>query len=368
MSADQRPRHARPRGDDPSGRAVLGVGVLGAGPVTQAIHLPTLARLTDRFAVRHVMDVDGAVAAATAARVGAAHSGTLEELLADEDVDVVAVCSPPQFHADQVIAALRAGKRAVLCEKPFATSRAEAEQIAAVSVETGVPVLVGAMHTFDPGWTAARRAWGDLPARAHTVRSSIVLPPNPRFEDFATEVHDRAPFPTGRALDPAARAGLLSAGVLGLAIHDLPLVREFLPRGARVRVHDADLLSPFGYGITLSAGDRHAVLVAAMHGHWAPRWELDVIADDQALHVEFTPSYVHAGSAVATLTAADGSSRTFGPYDRNGYEVEWRTLHDLAHGDAGAAPSLTTLIDDLVLAVDIAEAAAAAVLPPEAAA
>ena len=51
--------------------ASLGVGILGAGPVTQAIHLPTLTTLDDRFRVVHVMDVNADVAATVAARTGA---------------------------------------------------------------------------------------------------------------------------------------------------------------------------------------------------------------------------------------------------------------------------------------------------------
>ena len=35
----------------------LGVGFIGAGAVTQAIHLPTLARLTAEFEIRQVFDV-----------------------------------------------------------------------------------------------------------------------------------------------------------------------------------------------------------------------------------------------------------------------------------------------------------------------
>ena len=46
----------------------LGVGILGAGPVTQAIHLPTLARLPDKFRVIAVMDIDAQVASSVAAR------------------------------------------------------------------------------------------------------------------------------------------------------------------------------------------------------------------------------------------------------------------------------------------------------------
>jgi len=114
-----------------------------SGPVTQAIHLPALARLTDLFTVRAVMDVSEATAAEVAARVSARATTSVDDLLQDATVEVVAVCSPHQFHAEQVIAACRAGKRAVLCEKPFATTTDEASRIAQVSVETGVPIIVG---------------------------------------------------------------------------------------------------------------------------------------------------------------------------------------------------------------------------------
>jgi myo-inositol 2-dehydrogenase / D-chiro-inositol 1-dehydrogenase len=49
----------------------LGVGFVGAGPVTQAIHLPTLARLTELFTVTHVTDIADEIAASVAARVAA---------------------------------------------------------------------------------------------------------------------------------------------------------------------------------------------------------------------------------------------------------------------------------------------------------
>ena len=227
-------------------RGKIGVGFLGAGPVTQAIHLPTLARLTETFAVVHVNDIDATVAASVAGRVGAAHSTRIDALLDDPRVEVVAICSPHRFHAAQVIAACRAGKKAVLCEKPFAMSGEEATEIAAVSAETGVPIIVGAMHTFDPAWKAAVANWGDLPATSHTIRSSIVLPPNPRFEDFATEVITRPTFPSRDLDDVEVRAAMVHGGVMGLAIHDLPLVRALLPRFDDVKVLRAHVIAPLG--------------------------------------------------------------------------------------------------------------------------
>ncbi|WP_427885517.1 Gfo/Idh/MocA family protein [Kribbella sp. GL6] len=340
-------------------QSTLGVGFLGAGPVTQAIHLPAMARLTDHFTVRHVNDVDAAVAQGVAGNAGTAYSTSLEALLDDPRVDVVAICSPHAYHAEQAIAACRAGKKAVLCEKPLAMSAAEAALIATVSAETGVPVLVGAMHTFDPGWRAAVASWGDLPATSHTIRSSVVLPPNARFEDLATEVISRAAFPAVDVSDVEVRASMVHAGVMGLAVHDLPLIRSLLPRYDDLRVLCADLLTPFGYRILMVAGGKVIELHAVMSQTWQPSWVLEAYADDQVLHTEFTPSYVHAGSAVSTLTTA-GSARVFGPSRANGYEAEWLELAAVVRGEV-APPDLDGLVDDLQFTVAVADAAADAV-------
>ncbi len=340
-------------------QSIIGIGFLGAGPVTQAIHLPTLARLGDDFAIRHVTDIDAAVAEAVAGRVGAVHSTSVDPLLDDPAVEVVAICSPHTFHAEQLIAACRAGKKAVLCEKPLAMSAAEAAAIAAVSAETGVPIVVGAMHTFDPGWRAAVAHWGDLPQSSHTIRSSIVLPPNSRFEDVATEVLSRPSFPTPDLTDVEVLAGMVHAGVMGLAIHDLPLIRSLLPRYDDLRVIDAMFLAPFGYRILFVAGGKSIELHAAMSQTWQPNWVLEVFADDQVLQVEFTPSFVHAGSAISTLTTSE-SARVFGPTDVNGYEAEWRELAAIVRGES-APPSTGDLVEDLRFALAVADAAAEAV-------
>ncbi|WP_462200214.1 Gfo/Idh/MocA family protein [Arthrobacter sp. B2a2-09] len=329
--------------------------------MTQAIHLPSLARLRDLFEVRHIMDVDPAVAESVASRVGARFSTSMDELLADPEVDVVAICSPHQFHAAQVTAACRAGKKAVLCEKPFAMNGEEAARISAVSAETGVPIIVGAMHTFDPGWLAAEAAWGNLPEQVHTIRSSIVLPPNPRFEDFATEIVGRpeASAPeasTPNHVEPAAAKAMLRGGVMGLAIHDLPLVRRFVPDFQSVEVLHAEVLQPFGYVISLRTATRTIELRAAMNSTWKPEWTFQAIGDEAQLTVSFTPSYVHSGSATAQIARA-GSAIQLGPYGHNGYEGEWRKLAELARGK-GEAPPARTLIDDLEFALSIADGAA----------
>ena len=55
-------------------RMRYGVGIIGAGPGVAALHLPTLARLSDAFEVVHIADAGSGRAEQLAARVGARFS------------------------------------------------------------------------------------------------------------------------------------------------------------------------------------------------------------------------------------------------------------------------------------------------------
>jgi myo-inositol 2-dehydrogenase/D-chiro-inositol 1-dehydrogenase len=326
--------------------ATVGVGLLGAGPVTQAIHLPAIATLGDRLRVAHVMDVDAGVAAAVAGRVGARHTTDVGVLLDDPAVDVVAICSPHRFHAEQVEAACAAGKRAILCEKPLAIDPDGRARIVRASTESGVPVIVGTMHVYDPAVGAASRAWGDLPDTARFVRSITVLPPNDRFVELSTELHASAPA-------GSAPADVLTDGILGLATHDLPLVRRFVPAVENVTV--ARALRPWGYEVTFTGGGRTVQMLAAFHAHWRPDWTLTVWGDGRELRAEFPPSYVLGGSAAVTLRGTDGEQRW--RFDENGYQAEWRHVADVATGRAAPAVSVQEAAADLDYALALAGAA-----------
>ena len=333
----------------------MGVGLIGAGPVTQAIHLPTLASLGDRLRVTHVMDVDASVAAAVAARASARHTSDLDALLDDPAVDVVAICSPHQFHADQVAAACAAGKRAILCEKPLAIDSQGRDRVVNASVQSGVPVIVGAMHVYDPAVVAASRAWGDLPETARFVRSITVLPPNDRFVELSTDLGASPQTRSAPAgANPAeARAEVIAGGILGLATHELPLVRHFAPAVEDLAV--ARVLQPWGYDITFTGGDCTVQMLAFHHRHWRPDWTLTVWGDERELHVEFPPSYVLAGSAAVTLGGPEGERRW--RFDENGYQAEWRHVADVATGRCAPAVSIHDAAADLDYALTLADAA-----------
>jgi myo-inositol 2-dehydrogenase / D-chiro-inositol 1-dehydrogenase len=335
----------------------LGVGIIGAGAVTQAIHLPTLAVLSDRLRVAHVFDVDEASARWVGDRVGARSGTSLEALLDDHDVEIVAVCSPHQFHADQVEAACAAGKTAILCEKPLAASIAEGDRIATASMTSGVPILVGTMHVWDPAWRALTRAWGDLPATVRAIRSTIYLPDNADMIKLATDLFTPNTSMTGSS--SSQQSGLeteiemIRNGVLGLAMHATPLIREIVPNIGRVS--HARALKPWGYSIGYGDERSSVSLNAIVGGGWAPQWTLDAWGASTEVHATFPPSYVSAGSAVGEVRTASGS--TVWHFDTNGYLAEWAHIADVAEGRCRLAVPLKTAVDDLAQTVSLADAA-----------
>jgi len=75
--------------------------------------------------------------------------GRYEDLLADDAVQAVYVATPHPMHAEWSVRAAAAGKH-VLCEKPLAMNRAEADRIAAAARENGVFLMEAFMYRCHP--------------------------------------------------------------------------------------------------------------------------------------------------------------------------------------------------------------------------
>ncbi|MCS5498359.1 Gfo/Idh/MocA family oxidoreductase [Cnuibacter physcomitrellae] len=345
--------------------APLRIGFIGAGLVVQAIHLPTLVRLGRDFAVTVVQSRREETAKATAERVGARWTTSVDELVSDPDVEVVAVCSPREQHAEHVIAAMRAGKKAVLCEKPFTADVESAQRISQVSEETGVPVLVAAMHEYDEAWRVGSGMVDGLGEAPAVVRSTISLPSTGLFVGLSTQFTPSAPSAVSEAapeVDPAVLAAeAVRNAVLELGVHDMPMIRRLLPDWREVEVVSAAPTAPFGYDIVLRTGRSLISLVAVLHDQWRARWELEAIAPAGVLRLDFTPSWVHAGSGTATLTDARAVESVLST-SSNGYEGEWIALARAARGADPMIDSLRGAVDDLDFTVRVAEGAARVVL------
>ncbi len=100
------------------------------------------------------------------ARDAAARLGTergydsFDELLADPDVDVVHLCTPNAVHAEQARAVIAAGKH-VVCEKPLATSVADAVAMTTDAEDAGIVATVPFVYRFHPMVREARARFRD---------------------------------------------------------------------------------------------------------------------------------------------------------------------------------------------------------------
>lgn len=124
------------------GAAVIGSGFIGT------VHIEALRRLGVR--VHGLLEVSPEHGAKRAADLGLPGAyGSMEEMLADERVEVVHVTSPNAFHFPQVREILAAGKH-VVCEKPLATTSLESAELVRLAREAGVVNAVNFNIRFYP--------------------------------------------------------------------------------------------------------------------------------------------------------------------------------------------------------------------------
>ena len=111
---------------------MLKVGIIGTGIVARE-HAHAIAMVPNAATLAAAADTSPERLAEFGKTFGVSRRyGSAAELIADPQVDLVTVATPPSAHEESVIAALEAGKY-VLCEKPLAQSLASAERIAAAA-------------------------------------------------------------------------------------------------------------------------------------------------------------------------------------------------------------------------------------------
>src|SRR5439155_1723973 len=125
--------------------ATLGVGIVGVSPVrgwAATAHIPALRALPN-YEIRALSahNAESARAAGEAFGVSAVFSDH-EQLVAQPDIDVVAVTVKAPHHRELVSAALAAGK-AVYCEWPLGRDLDDARAMAALAAKQGVQTVVG---------------------------------------------------------------------------------------------------------------------------------------------------------------------------------------------------------------------------------
>ena len=145
-------------------KTTLGVGMVGYS-FMGAVHSHawrTVHRVFDvpvEPAMVAVCGRDAAAAQRAAEKFGWQSTETdWRALIARPDIDIVDICTPGSSHAEIAIAALAAGKH-VFCEKPLATTVAEAERMATAAAEAqsqGILSMVGFNYRRVPALALAR--------------------------------------------------------------------------------------------------------------------------------------------------------------------------------------------------------------------
>jgi predicted dehydrogenase len=132
----------------------LGIGILGVGEMGRR-HADNLRRLVPEARLVAIADVAGDRAKQVADELEVENSFTsLDAMLQHKDVESVLIATPDKFHAPSVLAAAAAGKN-ILCEKPLATTLADAHSALDAVQRAGVHLQVGFMRRYDPAYVSA---------------------------------------------------------------------------------------------------------------------------------------------------------------------------------------------------------------------
>lgn len=133
-----------------SNDSIFKVAIIGAG--IGGSHIEGYLALPECFKVATVCDLNTDRAKTVAQNIPDCKIvSDIADVLADPAIDIVNVCLPPHLHFPIMMDALAAGKH-VVCEKPFTTSLAEADQVVARANETGKKVFPVFQYRYGLGF------------------------------------------------------------------------------------------------------------------------------------------------------------------------------------------------------------------------
>jgi 2-hydroxy-4-carboxymuconate semialdehyde hemiacetal dehydrogenase len=198
---------------------------------------------------------------------------SLDELLADPDVDAVIVCSPSPDHAGQTERCLRAGKH-VLCEIPLALSLAETERLAALADEVDRRLMVCHTQRYIPALIEARRliAAGEIHPHAVVSRYMFGRRENINWRGRRRSWTDNLLWHHGcHAVDAAL-------WLLGVSERD-----ETVATVAQVALPGADLAIPMDLSLAMRTARDQLVTVAMSYHVQFPVHDYLIIGEERTL-------------------------------------------------------------------------------------
>jgi phthalate 4,5-cis-dihydrodiol dehydrogenase len=187
---------------------IAGLGLAGAFLVRAAAVHPNIRLCAAMDPLRRPRE-------AFARQFGAAVYAEFEDLCRDTSVEAIYIASPHRFHAAQAVQAMEHGKH-VLVEKPLALTLEDCDAVVAAAARTGMTLIVGHTHAFDPNVREMRR----IIQAGELGRLGMILSFN--YNDFLLRPHRDDEF------DPERGGGI----AFNQLAHQIEIVRLL---GGRVR-------------------------------------------------------------------------------------------------------------------------------------
>jgi len=289
--------------------AVLGVGIIGVSPQrgwAAIAHIPALRALPN-FEIRGLSarSAESARAAGEAFGVSAVFSDH-EELVAQPDIDVVAVTVKVPHHRELVSAALAAGK-AVYCEWPLGRDLDDARAMAELADERGVRTVVGLQARQAPAVEHVRELLGNgyvgqvlsTTMVGLSVPGAVVVQPNAYMLDGANGAN-LLTIALGHSLDTLSHVLGEFADLSALSDLRRPLI-TIEETGERIVKTAADQIAVIG---TLTSGATASVHIReAVAGGTGFLWEIN--GTDGTLRITADAAYPE----IFPLTVAGAQGR-----------------------------------------------------------
>jgi predicted dehydrogenase len=281
-----------------------------AGPVRVAMlsfahgHAGSYAQILAQLPTAEIVviaDDDEVRGRDAAGRFGVAFTSDYREALARDDVDAVVICSENARHAELTIAAAKAGKH-VLCEKPLATTMADAEAMIAACAEAAVKLQTAFPVRFSAPAVAFRDA----------IRAGRVGTP------LAVIARNPGTCPMGWFVDPDLAGG---GAVMDHTVHVIDVLRHVFDAEvtevyaeADTRIYDIPVDDTGLVMFRMSNGLRGSLDTSWSRPKNWPIWggvEIEVIGDKGALKLD-------AFNDTLEIAEIDGPSYTWQAVEHSG--------------------------------------------------
>ena len=203
--------------------SILNIGVIGLGRMG-SVYARNLAHRVPNARLAAVADHKADLRQQFAGDLGVKAYASHHELLADREIEAVAVITSTSTHKEVVMDATASGK-AIFCEKPMALTLADAQEMLRAVEKAGVFLHIGFQRRFDAAYMAARQKIED-----GAIGTPVVM--------ISTS---RDPFrPPLEFCDPKVSGGLIA----DMGPHDFDLGRMFLGEVATVHAIGGALAYP----------------------------------------------------------------------------------------------------------------------------